>query len=272
MGEYSTLRFEHHGESIAVITLDRPDRLNAITWTMVNEMHAVLDRLEQDLHTRVVILTGEGRGFCSGTDLKGEGDSGERPAPPSIAAHYRNQRNIGDVVLHMRKIPQPIIAAINGVAAGGGFSFSMACDVRVAVESARFICSFINIGLSSGDVGSSYFLPRLIGLSRAADLLYTGREMPAEEAERIGYVSRVVPDGEAMNAALGIAQTLLGKSPFGLRMTKEILNHSIDAQSLESALYLENRTQVLAVQTGDFRIAIENFKRKEPPVYPPEKL
>ena len=146
----------------------------------------------------------------------------------------------------------------------------MACDVRVAAESAKFICSFITIGLSGGDVGSTYFLPRLIGMSRASELLYTGRAMGAAEAERIGYVSRVVPDGESVSAALDIARTILEKSPFGIRMTKEMLNHSLDAGSLEAALYMENRSQTLAVQTGDFREAIQAFHEKRPPNFPAE--
>lgn len=268
MHDYSTITFEQPEEGIAVLKMNRPERLNAISWTMVDEIHRCLSALEEDVSTRVLILTGAGRGFCSGTDLKGGDDSGSGEV--GVSEHYRRQRSIGDVVLHMRKIPQPIVAAINGVAAGGGFSFSMATDVRVAAESARFICSFINIGLSSGDVGSSYFLPRLIGVSRAADLLYTGRDMHSDEALRVGYVSKVVPDGQAMEASLEIARTMLGKSPFGLRMTKEVLNHSIDSNSLEAALYMENRTQVLAVQQGDFREAAKAFTEKRPPKFAKE--
>lgn len=268
MSDYSTITFETKEEGIGVLTLNRPDRLNAISWTMVEEMHDCLSRLEQDLDTRVLILTGAGRGFCSGTDLKG-GDDGEA-RDPGVATTYRRQRSIGDIVLHMRKIPQPIVGAINGVAAGGGFSFSMATDVRVAADGARFICSFINVGLSGGDVGSSYFMPRLFGLSRAADLVYTGRPMGAEEALQVGYVSRVVPEDQVMDVSLEYARTMLGKSPFGLRMTKEVFNHSIDATSIEAALYMENRTQVLAVQQGDFREAAAAFAEKRPPQFPKE--
>ncbi len=265
MTTYNTLLLDQPEPGIGVLTLNRPERLNAMSMELVEELHACLTAIESDLSIRVVILTGAGRGFCSGTDLKAECSP-----TPTVAQQYRSQRTIADIVQHMRKIPQPIIGAINGVAAGGGFSFSMACDVRVAAESARFICSFINIGLSGGDVGSTYFLPRLIGLSRAAELLYTGRTMDAAEAERIGYVSRVVPDGESVSAAIEIARTILRKSPFGIRMTKEMLNHSIDAGSLEAALYMENRSQALAVQTGDFREAIQAFHEKRPPMFPQE--
>ena len=268
MSTYSTITYETPEEGIGVLTLNRPERLNAISWTMVEEIHACLSALEEDLGTRVLILTGAGRGFCSGTDLKGEksDDSGE----VGVAKHYKRQRSIGDIVLHMRKIPQPIVCAVNGVAAGGGFSFAMATDIRVAAKSARFICSFINVGLTGGDVGSSYFMPRLFGLSRAADLVYTGRAMDAEEACRVGFVSQVVEEDKVMDASLEYARTMLGKSPFGLRLTKEIFNHSIDAPSLEAALYMENRSQVLAVQTGDFRVAAKAFEEKRAPVYPKE--
>ena len=275
MPSYETFLLDRPEEGITVLTLNRPDRLNAITWQMVEELHDFYDSLESDIETRVLILTGAGRGFCSGTDLKAgrekQGQESAADVRASVSRHSRTQRRIADLSLHMRKIPQPIIAAVNGVAAGGGFSLAMACDVRVAVESARFICSYINIGLSGGEIGSSYWLPRLVGFSRAAELLYTGRDLFAPEAKEMGLVSRVVPEGEAVNGALDIARQMVGKSPFGLRMTKEVLNQGVDAQSLEAALYLENRTQSLAVLTGDFQHAAQAFKEKRPPVFPKEQ-
>ena len=275
MPSYETFLLDRPEEGITVLTLNRPDRLNAITWQMVEELHDFYDSLESDIETRVLILTGAGRGFCSGTDLKAgrekQGQESAADVRASVSRHSRTQRRIADLSLHMRKIPQPIIAAVNGVAAGGGFSLAMACDVRVAVESARFICSYINIGLSGGEIGSSYWLPRLVGFSRAAELLYTGRDLFAPEAKEMGLVSRVVPEGEAVNGALEIARQMVGKSPFGLRMTKEVLNQGVDAQSLEAALYLENRTQSLAVLTGDFQHAAQAFKEKRPPVFPKEQ-
>ena len=270
MGDYNTLTLERPEAQIALLTFNRPDRLNAITWEMVEEIHAVLTRLENEPDTRILILTGAGRGFCSGTDLKASGDARARRAAFNVSVQMRNQRRIADIPIHLRKIPQPVIAAVNGVAAGGGFSFAMACDIRVAARSARFIASYINIGLSSGELGSSYFLPRLVGVSRASDILYTGRDVWAEEAERIGLVSRMVEDGQAVQAALEIARTLLGKSPFGLRMTKELLNHSIDAPSAEAAIYMENRTQSLAAGAEDFREAVQAFQEKRPPRFSPE--
>lgn len=268
MATYKSLLVQEPEPGIAVVTINRADRLNAFDYATVEEIHACLTGFESDNRTRVVILTGAGRGFSAGTDLKSSRSADGEPI--NVSKQMRAQRYIADMVLHMRRIPQPIIAAINGVAAGGGFSLTMAADIRIAVQSARFVCSYINIGLSSGEIGSTYFLPRLIGLSRAADLLYTGRTMDAEEAARIGYVSRVVPDGEALNAALETARVMLEKAPFGLRMTKEVLNQSIDAQSLEAALYMENRTQTLAVMSGDFREGARAFTEKRKPKYETE--
>ncbi len=243
MASYETFLLDRSVEGVTVVTLNRPDRLNAISMQMVEELHHFYDSLESDIETRVMILTGAGdRGFCSGTDLKAGRPQQEEAADirASVSKHSRTQRRIADLSLHMRKIPQPIIAAVNGVAAGGGFSFAMACDVRVAVESARFICSYINVGLSGGEIGSSYWLPRLIGFAQAADLLYTGRTLYATEAKEMGLITRVVPDGQAVEGALEVARSMLGKSPFGLRMTKEVLNQGVDAQSLEAALYLNS--------------------------------
>lgn len=258
MSEYQTLSLEYPEKHVALLTFNRPQALNAITMGMVDELHAVLDRLEDEPDTRVLVITGAGRGFCSGFDLKTSSTNGSL----NISNQMRKQRRIADIAIRMRKIPQPIIAAVNGVAAGGGFSFALACDIRVAAASARFIASYVNIGLSACEIGSSYFLPRLVGVSRASDILYTGRDVWAEEAERIGLVSKKVGDGEAVAAAMEIARTMIDKSPFGLSMTKEVLNQTVDAPSLEAAIYLENRTQTLAVGTDDFRETVRRFVEK----------
>ncbi len=270
MSDYKTLLLEFPETNIALMTFNRPERLNAISWEMVEEIHDVLTCMENDPNIRILILTGAGRGFCSGTDLKAGRDLTTEKAAFDASAQMRRQRRIADVPIHMRKIPQPIIAAVNGVAAGGGFSFAMASDIRVAARSARFIASYINIGLSACELGSSYFLPRLVGISRASDILYTGRDVWAEEAERIGLISKMVEDGETVEEAMEIARTMIGKSPFGLRMTKELLNHSVDAPSAESAIYMENRTQSLAAGTDDFREAVQAFQEKRPPRFAPE--
>lgn len=268
MGDYATIEFRQPRPDVGMLTFNRPERLNAMSLELVEEVHACLSALEDpDEAVQVLILTGAGKGFCAGTDLKRGDDTGDAGFGTGVAASCRLQRRVADMVLHLRRIPQPVIAAVNGVAAGGGFSLSMAADVRVAAASARFVASYINIGLSAAEMGSSYFLPRLVGLSRAAEILYTGRFVEAAEAERIGLVSRVVPDGDVVLAALEVAETMLGKSPFGLRMTKEVLNQNIDAGSLEAAVYLENRTQTLATRTDDFTEAVRAFVEKRPPKF-----
>ena len=260
---FETMTLTEPEPGVALLTLNRPDRLNAISRTMIDEFHAVLDLLQEHPRARVLVLTGAGRGFCAGTDLKQIAASGD--ARPGVEAGFDGQLKLSRIVSGLRRIPQPVIAAVNGVAAGGGLCFALAADVRVAAESARFIGSFINIGLSAGEIGSTYLLPRLIGVSRAAEILYTGREVGAAEADRIGLVSRVVPDGEAVGAALEIARTMLGKSAFGLRMTKEVLDLNVDAPSLEAALQLENRTQQLAVRTDAFVASVEAFALRRRP-------
>jgi enoyl-CoA hydratase/carnithine racemase len=177
------------------------------------------------------------------------------------------QKRIAEVIIRLRRINQPVIAAVKGAATGGGFALAMASDIRIAGESAKFNNAFINIGLSGTDVGSSYFLPRLIGLSRAAEILYTGRFVDAQEAERIGFVSRVVPDDQLLEAALNLAREMLKKSPLGLRLTKEAINQNIDAPSMEAAIYLENRNQVVCMSTKDMFEALTSFFEKRNPKY-----
>lgn len=257
---YETLSLTEPEAGIALLTLNRPERLNAISLKLLEEFGDVLRVLETH-SARVLIITGAGAGFCSGTDLK-EARTRHGGVRPSVEAAMSSQQRLARLVSGLRRIPQPVIAAVNGVAAGGGFCFTLAADVRIAARGARFVASFINIGLSAGEIGSTYLLPRLIGVSRAAEILYTGREVGAEEADRIGLVSRVVPDGEAVAAAMEVARVMLSKSAFGLRMTKEVLDINVDAPSLESALQLENRTQQLAVRSDAFIESIERFSAR----------
>ncbi len=265
---YKALEFERRG-AIGMLTLNRPERLNALSLELVGELRSVFGSLRDDLQTRVVIIQGKGRAFCAGADLKRRAEeASSEDEVGEIQRHYQLiQQSFADIVVCMRCAPQPIIAAIRGPAAGAGFSIAMACDVRIAGESARFNAAFIKVGLSGGDCGSSYFLPRLIGSSRAAEYLLTGRFMDALTAERFGLVSRVVPDSQVEATALELAEEMLLTSPLGLRMTKEILNQNIDAPSLGSALHLENRTQTLCVQTEDFKEGLNAFLEKRPPTY-----
>jgi enoyl-CoA hydratase len=179
----------------------------------------------------------------------------------------RQQRTISELVLMMRRAPQPIIAAVHGAACGGGFALALGSDVRLAGESARMNAAFIRIGLSACDVGVSYFLPRMLGASIAAELLLTGNFIDAVRAERCGLVSRVVPDGELEAAAQALADDMLRNSPLGLRLTKECLNASLDAGSLEQVIAMEDRNQILCTRSDDFREGITAFLQKRAPHY-----
>ena len=262
-----TLTFEKEGH-IGLITLNRPDRLNALSHTMVRELHELFNTLDEDLDTRVLLLTGAGRGFCAGADLKGgegEGAWDDRLGP--IQSQYRLQQGYASLVIRLRQIPQPVIAAVNGPAAGGGLCLALASDVRYASESARFNCAFVKLGLSGGEMGSSYFLPRLVGASMTAELMYTGRLVDARTALEIGLVSKVVPDGEVVQAAKGLALEMLGNAPFALRMTKEVFNFGLCAPSLEHQIHMENRTQTVNFFTDDFREGAMSFLERRTPEY-----
>jgi enoyl-CoA hydratase len=175
------------------------------------------------------------------------------------------QETLANLALRMHRLPQPVVAAVNGVAVGGGMALALASDVRIGSESARFGVQFIRVGASGCDVGVSYLLPRLVGASRAFELMLTARIVGADEAERIGLLSRVVPDGQLVDIALDTAELIASHSPFGVWMTKEVMWANLDAPNMEAAVHLENRTQILALTTGDFREAAAAFTEKRPP-------
>jgi len=260
MYETLTVRREEH---LTWLTLNRPDALNAMSATLVRELRQFFWELPAETETRVLVLRVEGRGFCAGLDLKEQPSEG-RPGEGSVTTGLRAQRTISELVLLMRRAPQPIVAAVHGPACGGGFALALAADVRVAGESARMNAAFIRLGLSACDVGVSYFLPRIVGASVAAELLLTGNFIDAARAERVGLVSRVVPDAELEDAARSLALDMLRNSPLGLRLTKECLKLSLDAGSLEEVVAMEDRNQVLAASTGDFREGVIAFLEKRP--------
>jgi enoyl-CoA hydratase len=263
-----TVRIERPNDDVAVITLDRPERLNAMSFELVDDLHAALDAVHADNSCRVVVLTGAGRGFCAGLDLKSIGSAsvttGLGGGPRS---GLRSQAHIASLVPHVRNIQQPVIAAINGPAYGGGFALACACDIRLAASSARMGVQFIKVGVSGCDIGISYTLPRLIGASRAHELMLTARDVEASEALQIGLVARVVPDADLMTAAMDVAATICSYSPFGVVMTKEVMHANLDAASVEAAIHLENRTQILAGTSGDITEAARAFVEKRPPVW-----
>ena len=261
------VRLERVQPGIAQVTLNRPAKLNAMNYALVQGLHDVLDELAADPSYRVVVLTGEGRGFCAGLDLS------EGASPPSAAGMGRTQAGmtvqklIAGLVPKMRALPQPVIAAVNGPASGGGLALALASDVRIAATSAKFNVAFVRIGLSGCDIGVSWLLPRLIGASRAFELLLTGRLIDATEADRIGLVTRVVPDGDVVASAFETAELIVGNSPFGVRMTKEVMWSQLEIGSLQAGIDLENRTQTLSSTTGDMTEAIAAFLEKRTPQF-----
>lgn len=252
---------------LTVLSLNRPDALNALSRRMVDELRDFLWRLPEDRETRVVLLRGNGRAFCAGLDLKEASDPSQGGGGGGVPAALYQQRHIAELVLLMRRAPQPIIAAVQGAAAGGGFALALASDVRIAADSARMNAAFIRLGLSACDVGVSYFLPRLVGASVASELLLTGDFIDAQRALATGLVSRVVPDAELDAAAREMAGRMLRNSPVALRLTKECLKVNIDAGSLEAAIAMEDRNQVLTATSKDFREGVAAFLGKREPVF-----
>jgi enoyl-CoA hydratase len=254
---------EHSTPEVVILTLNNPDRLNALSFRMVDAIHDALDQIQLDNACRVVILTGAGRGFCSGLDLSNVEGSSTSVGTSGPRAGMLSQERIADLPIKLRRLQQPVIAAVNGVAYGGGFALSLACDIRVAAPSARFCAQFIKVGLGGCDIGISYTLPRAIGSSRAFDLLLTARTVEAREALDMGIVSALADDPVAH--ARELAERICSYSPFGVVMTKEVMWSNLDAVSIEQAVHLENRTQILASTGGEVAEAAAAFMEKRAP-------
>lgn len=263
----TTIELSSPRPGVTVITLNRPDRLNAMDHELVQDLHDAFDDLRADRSTRVVVLTGAGRGFCAGLDLK---DAGRAPGTEGLGrvpAGMVSQQHIATLVPKMRSLRQPVIAAVNGAAAGGGLALALASDVRLASPDAKFNVAFVRIGLSGCDIGVSWLLPRLIGASRAFELLLTGRIVDAAEADRLGLVSRVVADRPVLDAALDVAGEILANSPTGVWMTKEVMWSQLEVGSLQAGIDLENRTQIMTSMTEDMAEALQAFTEKRPPSF-----
>jgi enoyl-CoA hydratase len=250
---------------IGVVTLNRPERLNALTHDVVDALVARLTEAGGQPDCRVLVLTGAGRGFCAGLDIAAnvDADAGKQR---SLPVRMAGQERFASMVRSLRSLRQPVVAAVNGAAAGAGLGLALACDVRVAAASASFHIAAVKIGLSAGECGISYHLPRHIGTSRAFEHMLTGRPINASDAERYGLVSRVVADGEALEAALGVAREIAANSPFAVWQTKQVMYANIDA-GFEGALAVENRAQILAVHTDDAREAMRAFVEKRAPTF-----
>ncbi len=252
---------------VAWLILDRPDKLNAMTTELVQQLHDALDGVAADSDCRVVVLTGQGRGFCAGLDLRGYGDAPGTAGFGRPQAGFAVQRHIARLIPHLRSLPQPVIAAVNGPATGGGFALVLGSDIRIAAASARFNAAFIRIGLSACDIGTSWLLPRLVGAARAHELMLTGRLFDASEAERIGLVTEVVPDDALLEAVYAKADEVMLNTPFGVALTKEGMWSALEIPGMQAAIDLENRQQIMASFTEDHREAMAAFLEKRPPTY-----
>ena len=240
-------------DAIAQITLNRPDKLNAMTSEMVELLHESLSSVGRDREVRVVILTGAGRGFCAGLDLGGYGEAPGYEWKGSVERGFAIQKHIASLIPRLRSLPQPVIAAVNGPAAGGGFALVLGSDIRIAATTARFNAAFIRIGLSACDIGTSWLLPRLIGAARAQELMLTGRLFDAEEALRIGLLVDVVPNEVLLDAALAKAEEIRLNTPLGVALTKEGMWSALEIPGLQAAIDLENRQQIMASFSDDAR-------------------
>ncbi len=253
---------------VSLITLNRPERMNAMAFDVMIPFREALEAVSLDNDTRVVVITGAGHGFCSGADLE---DSGIVPnidglTVPTIA--YRAMELLDNVILSIRKMHQPVIAAINGAAIGGGFCLSVACDIRFASTDAYFRAAGINNGLTSSELGISYLLPRAVGSSRAFDIMLSGRDVDAAEAERIGLVSATVAPDELLDRCYEMAQRIIGFSRVGVESTKKLLWSSLDASSLLAHMDHEAAAQLyVRLTTQNFEEAIRARKEKRPPIY-----
>jgi enoyl-CoA hydratase len=261
------VELEAVGETVRVVRLNRPERLNALSIELAVELDSVLAQVGADNLARVVVLTGAGDAFCSGLDLK---DYGIIPNIDHLSVHRiasRSMRIYSQITKRLRSIPQPVIAAVNGVAFGGGMCLSLGCDLRIASESAVFNATGIVNGLSSAEMGAGWLLPRLIGSANSNDLLLTGRRIDAAEALRMGLVSRVVPHGEVLDEALEMAATMSRYSHHGLEATKSTLWTELEISSLDAAIEFEDRNQLMAGFTDNLPEAIRAFDSGREPVY-----
>ena len=253
---YNTIRIEKRG-AVDWLTLDRPQARNAITLEMAKELRDYFGGLFEDESVRIVVFRGAGKSFCAGLDIKEAGTVAGPEGPFGGGMGF--QAYLAEVYLRMRRCPQPIVSLVQGAACGGGFSFVMASDIRLAGQSARMNAAYTKLGLSACDMGCSYFLPRLVGTSVASELMLTGRFIEASRALATGLVSAVVPDDELEEAAAPYVEEMLATSAMGLRMTKEGLNLSIDAPSLEAAMAIENRNQLMCSSSAEFRERMKAF-------------
>ncbi|MBA3888769.1 MAG: enoyl-CoA hydratase family protein [Acidobacteria bacterium] len=255
MQQPRTFRYDE-GDGVATITLDRPDRLNALTFEVYAELRNLFASLVHHEPVRAIVITGEGRGFCSGGDVEAIiGELLNQDMPKLLAF----TRMTGALIANIRAVPKPVVAALNGVAAGAGAVIALASDFRLAAPHASLAFLFTKVGLAGADMGAAYLLPRVVGLARATELLMLGDRISADEALRIGLVNRIVPSETLMEESRGLAARLAGGPSFALGMTKTLLNQELDAD-FAGAIEAEAQGQAICMQTPAFREAYDAFR------------
>jgi enoyl-CoA hydratase len=262
MTEPDALPLSHPQPGVALLTLNRPAKLNALSRPLVDALNRQLDALRDDDAVRVLVLTGAGRAFCAGWDLT-SGDG----SPPAVTSAYDGQLAFAGMVQRLRALPQTVIAAVNGVAVGAGMALALGADLRIATPGAAFHVGAVRIGLTAGECGISYHLPRLVGAARAFELMLTGRPLPADEALQWGLVASLHAADELLPRALALAELVLRNSPYATRHTKSLMWANLDAPSLAAAVELENHAQILALMSDDFQEAQRAFAAKRAPVF-----
>jgi enoyl-CoA hydratase len=257
---------------VALITLNRPERMNSMAFDVMVPLKEVLENVAYDNSVRVVVLTGAGKGFSSGADHKSAGSVPHVQGLTRPTYALRSMQILDDVILTLRRLHQPVIAAVNGAAIGGGLCLALAADIRVASQGAYFRAAGINNGLTASELGLSYLLPRAIGSSRAFEIMLTGRDIDAQEAERIGLVSRQVPDDQLLETCYDMAERIAAFSRPGVELTKRTLWSGLDAASLEGHMQAEGLGQLFVrLLTGNFEEAVAARAEKRPPVFTDDK-
>lgn len=262
MAETDTVVVTTPSEGVALVTLNNPERMNSLTLETLDRLEAVAHELDADAALRAVVVTGRGRAFCSGLDLSVLGTVSGNPTPLQL----RLQEGAARPFVAVRDVRVPVIAAVNGPAVGAGISLALAADIRLAGTAAYFGAGFTRIGLSAGDLGVSWLLPRAIGYGAAAELAFTGGQLDAAESARLGLVNRVV-EGDVVDAALELAARIAANSPSAVRLSKSALKANLEIPSYAAAIELENRGQVLATRTEDMAEAITAFREKRAAVF-----
>jgi enoyl-CoA hydratase len=253
---------------VALLTLNRPHHLNALTSEMLATIYATLEGLGRDEACRVIVVTGAGRGFCAGDDLVDYRPPEWVPVDVGpIQSNMYQQKYVAQLVPRMRAVPQPIIAAVNGATAGAGYALALGADLRLAGESALFVDAFVKIGATGAELGLSWLLQRIVGATRAAEIVLTGRRVGGAEAARIGLVLDTVPDDELLPSALRLADEIITNTPFGTWMGKATLWSNLEIGSLDAAIDLEARTQILALATQDAKEQLLAYKERREPRY-----